>query len=236
MIVIRPPEYFPRPEYAALLLEADYVVLADTFPFSRQGYHNRSRIRTAQERGWMWLTVPRMGGTVGAPVQSVPIDYGQPWMRTHRRAVHINYSMAPFFEFYKDGVDALLKREWPSLSTLTVATTRWLMEALGATAPLVCASSLPGAPDSLPAVWASLSGEVLGTLPESAEGDALHLQAQDGIVRVLRFEETARRQNFPGFIGGTSALDLLFNYGPDAGAMLREGVTGWRDVVVGDTD
>src|SRR5690606_15157503 len=48
MTAVRPPEYFPRLEYAALLLAAERFVVADTFPFSRQGWQNRTRIRTPE--------------------------------------------------------------------------------------------------------------------------------------------------------------------------------------------
>ena len=51
---------------------------------------------------------------------------------------------------------------------------------------------------------------------------------------MLCSDEPVRRQNFPGFVGGVSTLDLLFNYGPAAVALLREGITAWRDVVVRD--
>jgi hypothetical protein len=40
-------------------------------------------------------------------------------------------------------------------------------------------------------------------------------------VAVLAFEEPVRRQVFEGFVPGTSALDLLLNYGPRAAEMLR---------------
>ena len=214
------------------MLQADRVVLADTFPFSRQGYQNRMRIRTAQDPGWIWLTVPRLGGHVGEPILTVPIDEAQPWARAHRRAVHLSYSMTPYYEHYRAGVDALLTQTWPHLGALTAATTRWALDILGGTAEVDCASDLPGAPDSLSRVWEAAEAQALGTLPESAESDATQLVPLGASVRVMQFEEAARRQNFPGFVGGTSVLDLIFNYGPDAGAMLAEGITGWRDVIV----
>ena len=32
--------------------------------------------------------------------------------------------------------------------------------------------------------------------------------------------------------GGVSVLDLLFNYGPAAADLLREGITGWRNALL----
>ena len=72
MTAIRPPEFAPRLDYVALLLAAERLVLADTFPFSRQGGHNRARIRTAQ--GAQWLTVPRRHAGLGQPLAEVEVD------------------------------------------------------------------------------------------------------------------------------------------------------------------
>ncbi|NNF57870.1 MAG: hypothetical protein HKN04_06480 [Rhodothermaceae bacterium] len=231
MTAIRPPEYFPRLDYAALLLAADRFVLADTFPFSRQGHQNRMRIRTPDGQGWQWLTVPRVHAQDRRRLDTVPLDDATPWVRRHRRALHVNYSMTPFYDHYRDSVDALLKREWASLGDLACATVAWAHEHLGGEGTVVQASQLPGAPDDLVRVWTALDdADALGTLPESAETDATQLIPHGATVQVLRFDEHERRQNFPGFVGGVSVLDLLFNYGPAAADLLREGVTGWRVV------
>jgi hypothetical protein len=39
---------------------------------------------------------------------------------------------------------------------------------------------------------------------------------------VLRFDEPTYHQNFSGFEAGMSAVDLLFNYGPEARSHLAE--------------
>ena len=224
MLSIRPPEYFPRAAYAALLLVAERVVLADTLPFTRQAYLNRARIRTAQ--GAEWLTVPRRRTDGERPaLAATPIDDAMDWGRKHRRALHVHYAGAPFYPHHADALDGLLSRPWPSLGDLTCATVEWLHGALGAPSVLVRASALPGAPDSLAAIWEAVTGAeggappVLLTLPESAARDAERLEGR-ATVRVLAFEEPARRQVFDGFVPGTSALDLLLNYGPRAADVL----------------
>jgi hypothetical protein len=228
---VRPPEYFPRLEYAALLLAADRFVVADTFAFSRQAGQNRTRIRTAEGPGWQWLTVPRRHTAPGTPLLALPLDAARPWARTHARALRYNYGMAPFYEHYREGVEGLLGRPWPSLGALAAATVEWTARQLRAETGLVRASDLPGAPATLSAVWEALGApSVLGTLPESAGRDAARLASYRPRVQVLDFQEPERRQNFPGFVGGLSVLDLLFNHGPGAADLLRAGITGWREV------
>jgi hypothetical protein len=230
MTAVRPPEYFPRLEYAALLLAADRFVIADTFAFSRQAWHNRMRIRTAEAPGWQWLTVPRRHAPPGTLLLTLPLDETRPWARVHRRALRYSYGMAPFYEHYREGVEEILGRAWPSLGALAAAAVEWTARQLGAEAELVRASDLPGAPDTLPAVWEALgTPPVLATLPESAARDAERLVAFRPRVQVLVFQEPERRQNFPGFVGGLGVLDLLFNHGPAAADLLREGMAGWRE-------
>lgn len=218
-LAVRPPEYFPRLEVAALLVVADRVVLADTFAFSRQAAHNRMRIVTSQ--GLQWLTVPRRSGPVGLPMREVGVvDDG--WARRHRQAIRTAYGMAPYYEHYADDVAALLTREYDSVGALAVATTRWTAATLGASAPVV-ASELDGAPSTLAEVWAAAGGQTLLTLPESAVRDASRLASAGGRVMPLTLDAAATyRQPFPGFVAGASSLDLLMNLGPDAARWLRE--------------
>jgi hypothetical protein len=91
---------------------------------------------------------------------------------------------------------------------------------LGITTPLVRASALPGAPDALPAVLNAVQAEGLLSPPEAAEHDA----AQVPRVRVMNYDPPSYRQNFDGFEPGMSAVDALFNYGPEALTLLRSGV------------
>lgn len=218
-LAVRPPEFFPRLEVAALLVVAERAVLADTFAFSRQAAHNRTRIVTAQ--GPQWLTVPRRSGPVGAPMRDVPlVDDG--WARRHRQAIRTAYGMAPFYDHYAGDVAALLAGAYDSVGALAVATTRWTARVLGAPEPLV-ASRLPGPPATLPDVWRAGGGGTLLALPESAARDAAHLAPVGGRVVTADLDASASyRQTFPGFVAGASSLDLLMNLGPDAAGWLRE--------------
>ncbi len=225
MTAVRPPEFAPRLEYAALLLAADRFVLADTFPFSRQGGHNRTRIRTGQGR--QWLTVPRRHAGLGQPLAGVAVvDDG--WRRRHAHALRAAYGLAPFYEHVAPEWDAVLATPG-SLADVAVASVRFAARWLKAPAELVRASDLPGAPDSLGAVAEAAGVETLLTLPESAESD--RRSVPDAVdVRVLRFEERERRQTHDGFVAGLGLLDLVMNHGPRSGDVLRESVVGIRAV------
>ena len=218
MTAVRPPELAPRLEYAALLLVADRVVLADTFPLSRQSGHGRMRVRTSQ--GPQWLSVPRRHGGRAQRLDRVEtLDDG--WRRRHRAALRAAYGGAPFYEHVAPGWSAVLDTPG-ALADLTVASVRWAAGWLGAGAEIVRASSLPGAPATLAEVAGASGVRTLVTLPESAARDA---EALPGVaVRTLGYREPERRQAFPGFVSGLSVLDVVMNYGPASGDVVRAGI------------
>lgn len=215
MTAVRPPEFFPRQEVAALMVTADRLVLADTLPFSRQAAHNRARIRTVS--GGQWMSVPRQHAGRPVPLDRLQIvDDG--WARRHLHALQTSYGMAPYVDHVLPEIEALLVRDWPSLGALSVATCEWTHRWLGVTCDLLVASSLPGRPDSLDAIWDEASASPLLALEESASRDAERLGVE---TRVLRYEEAPRRQAFEDFVAGCSSLDVILNYGPRAAEIIR---------------
>ena len=216
MTALRPPEFFPTPEVAALLLAAERVVLADTLPFSRQSAHNRARVWASG--GAQWLSVPRRHSGRQRPLAEVEI-VRDGWRRKHVHALRTAYGMAPFAEHVLPEVEALLAQPWPSLGALAVATTRWTGRWLGAGANVVVGSALPGAPDTLEGLWREAGEAPLLALEASAARDRQRLGVP---TRVLALEGLAYRQTFAPFVPGCSSLDLLFNHGPGAAQILRE--------------
>ncbi|MDX1548907.1 MAG: WbqC family protein [Rhodothermales bacterium] len=216
MLAIRPPEYFPGLEYAALLLQAGAVVLADTFQYSRQSFQNRARLRTPD--GWQWISVPLERGQHGAAIAGTRLREGTGWQRTHWKALVFNYGAAPFFDAYAPRLRPLFEQPWTLLGALTCATVAAVHALLEAPSRLVRASALDGAPADLPKVLAAAGGGPL-LVPEAvAAVDAGHAAE----AYALRCVPPVYRQAFAGFEPGMSALDLLFNYGPEARRILDE--------------
>ena len=216
MTALRPPELFPRPEVAALMLAADRVILADTLPFSRQAAHNRARVRASG--GAQWLSVPRVHLGRPTPLAALPVAAGD-WARKARHALRSAYGMAPYADHVLPEVDAILSRAWPSVGALAVETCRWTHRWLGAPSALVVASELPGAPASPEAIWEAAGTAPLLALEESAARDRQRLGAT---TRVLHLDLAPYRQAFSGWVPGCSSLDLVLNHGPRAADLLRE--------------
>lgn len=263
MIAVRPPEYWPRIEYMALLDRVEAFVIADTFQYSRQSFQNRGLLRTPDGR--QWISIPLRGHQHGRPICEVEIHGRHRWLRKHWRALHYNYRTTPFFGFYEDLLRPIFEEEWHRLSDLTTRSLELVSELLGIDTVLVRASELGGpafdrastqrgasrrngAPQlvvpselhepptpsspptrSSPPATAKPPATMEAILDVLGRSDLLVPRACASIdlqpaSRVLMFEERERRQNFAGFIPGVSALDLLFNYGPEALGMIRRQV------------
>ncbi len=216
MLAVVPPEYFPRLERVALALRAKRLVLADTFQYSRQSYHNRTRLRNPQ--GWQWISVPLRAHQHGVPIEQAAIGQLRDWSRRHWRAFCYNYRTTPYFEFYEPRLEAIFRQTWKTLGALTCATFLLTLQLFEIDTPVVRASELVGRPASMAAIARVLAADTL-LLPEATASIDRVAAPQ---VCVLRFEEPVYRQNFEGFVPGMTALDMLFNLGPVEARTLLE--------------
>ncbi|SHK06465.1 WbqC family protein [Rhodothermus profundi] len=216
MLAVVPPEYFPRLERVALALRAGRLVLADTFQYSRQSFHNRTRLRNPQ--GWQWISVPLRAHQHGVPIDQAAVGQLRGWQRRHWRAFCYNYRTTPYFEFFEPRLEEIFQQEWTTLGALTCATVLLTLQLFEIDTPVVRASELVGRPASVAAIARVLAADTL-LLPENTAAIDRTAAAQ---VYALRFKEPVYRQNFEGFVPGMTALDLLFNLGPiEARALLE---------------
>ena len=218
MIAIRPPEYFPRLEYAALMLVVDRFVLADTFQYSRQSFQNRTRVRNPQ--GWQWVSIPLKGRQHGRPIDQVEIRQVVAWQKRHWKAFAYNYRPTPYFDYYEAAFAPLFQQPWTHLADLTCATVDLIHTLLGRPGSLVRASTLAGRPGTLTDLVDAVGPASLLAPAASAPVDAKVVSP----LQVLHYEHPRYRQAFDGFQPGMTTLDVLFNYGPDAVSIIKDGL------------
>ncbi len=193
---------------------AGRFIIADDWQYVRQSYQNRSKLRTPQ--GWQWITVPLRRGQHGLSHAFTRIAAEPGWRRRHWRSFLCNYGRTPFFGHYADQVRALLFESGASLSDLTYASIRFVHVSFGMHSVLERVSDTGADSTEI------LGGSSPFCILSSRE------QARLSCARgqwVLLFNHAPYRQPFTGFEAGMSALDLLFGYGPEASAMLKDMVT-----------
>ena len=219
-VAVRPPEYFPRLAYVALFGLVDCFVIADTFPYSRQSYQNRCRIRTAQASGTTWLSIPLEGSVTGKSPIEIRTDPSTRWRNNHWKSIQHHLGSAPFFDHFAPEVHAILESSGTVLADITSKTSVWLAQAIFPQAKILRASEVAGPNSSLQEILITLGASSLVTLSESEQSDR-RVAEQLGIeLQVVDYQEQPRRQNFPGFVAGCSTLDLLLNHGPASRAAM----------------
>lgn len=228
-IAIAQPTYLPWLGYFDLLDQVDKFVLLDTVQFEKKSWQQRNRIKTPT--GLLWLTVPVVSrGRLGQRIVDVEIREAEFW-HDHLRSVELNYRRAPFFDDYYPALSELLRSASSDLrlAELTISLLRWLAEALGIKTPIVRSSELAvdGKRTHLLAEICSLSGATTYISPLGSADYLLSelpvLTGRSVNVVFQHYEHPLYRQLFPPFQAHASALDLLFNEGENALAIIRSG-------------
>jgi len=228
-IAIAQPTYLPWLGYFDLLDQVDKFVLLDTVQFEKQSWQQRNRIKTPA--GLLWLTVPVVfRGRLTQRIVDVEIREADFW-RDHLRAVELNYRRAPSFAEYFPALSDLLPSASAGLrlAELNIGLLRWLAEELGIRTPIVRSSELAaqGKRTDLLAEICNLSGATTYISPLGSADYLLKeltiLTGRGVDVVFQHYEHPSYRQLFPPFQAHASTLDLLFNEGESALAIIRSG-------------
>ena len=220
MLSVRPPEYFPGLEFVALMMSVEDFVMADMFQYSRQSFQNRTRVRSSQ--GAHWLTVPLSGGQHGYPSVRTRISPIVDWRQRHWKALVHSYGRTPFFARYEAALADFFATEHAFLADATCASVTLTHALFGLRTRLWRASVMEGQPCTMAEAARSFPHQVVLLPPAAAHADR-HREMK---IRMLDFMHPTYRQAFAGFVSGMTALDLLFNYGPDSAALLERAIAG----------
>jgi hypothetical protein len=228
LIAIMQPTYLPWLGYFAMIDRADRFVLLDNVQFARRSWQSRNQIKTAN--GPQWLSVPVFsGGKRDQLIREVDIERGRDFPHAHVRALELNYRKTPFYGRYAERPAAELTAERAKLCDLTSGLIRWLCGEFGIETPITSASSLAAEgskADRLANICAELGAKAYLSAPGSQdyieESDAFE---QAGIaVHYHHYEHPSYPQPYGDFLPFMSAVDLLFNCGPESLSIIRGGV------------
>lgn len=223
LLAIHQPHYLPWLGYMDKLRRCDVFVFLDNVQFEKNGWQNRNRIKTAQ--GWQWLTVPVLYRHP-MRIEEVPINNKVDWRRKHLMALVTNYSKAPFFKEYLPALEEVLSRPWELLADLNIAISLALMKALGLERRTVRASSFPCRDEPtqrLIDLCLALGAESYLSGPQGRGYMDLGKFEEAGVRVIFQdFRHPVYPQLYGEFIPGLSAVDLLFNCGPESLAILAD--------------
>jgi hypothetical protein len=229
-IAISQPGYLPWTGFFDLIDQVDQFVLLDDAQFVKQSWHQRNRIKSSTGTGLQWLTVPVVfRGCPRQPLCEVKIREPR-FRQKHLRSVEVNYGRARYFKHYFPRFREILEKYGPGerLIDLNLALVQWLAVELSIKTPMVRSSTLH--------LEGHRSGHLVATCerlgatdylsPRSATYllNDLSMFAEEGIaVYFHNYSCPEYEQRFPPFLPYASAVDLLFNKGPESGDIMRSG-------------
>jgi hypothetical protein len=226
-IAIMQPTYLPWIGYFGMIDRTDVFVFLDTVQFARRSWQQRNRIKTAN--GPQMLTVPvYKKGARDQKIAEVRIDGEARFAEKHRRAIEHALSKAPFYKDYAERLFAILDAGHDRLADLNIDLITWLARELGISTRLLRSSAIRASgakADLLANICEALNGEVYLSAPGSRD----YIESSDAFrshgiaVAYHRYEHPTYPQLHGAFEPYMSAIDLLFNLGPQSLACIRSG-------------
>ncbi len=208
--------------------QSDVFVMLDDVQFNKKSWQQRNRIKGPN--GEVMLTVPVITtGRDRQRIDQVEIDAHQRWSEKHLRSIEVAYRRCPFFADHFPRLAELYAREWHLLVELNVAFIGTLRDMLGVRTPLKRSSDLGLASsgnekvvDICRAVGCDRLYDATGA---QAFIDDARMTAAGLEVVYQEYQHPTYAQPHGSFLSHLSVIDLLFNEGPNALAIVRSGRT-----------
>ena len=216
-VVVLQPGYLPWLGFFDQLSRADVFVYYDDVQYDKHGWRNRNRIKT--QDGAQWLTVPVRHE--GLPrIADVEIDQRTAWARKHVASIRQAYARAPFLKRYLPAFEEVLQRKWERLVDLDLACASLMADWLGLKRQVERSSTL-GIGGVRSERLVNICRHFGASRYVSGDSAAAYLDvpafaAHDIAVEWQAYSHPTYPQLHGDFVPNLSALDLLFNCGPDA--------------------
>jgi hypothetical protein len=108
-VAITQSNYIPWKGYFDLIRHVDEFILYDNVQYTRRDWRNRNQIKTKD--GLKWLTIPvSVKGKFEQPIYEVTVS-DPSWAKTHWATLVGAYRKAPFFDLYRNELEALFLAE-----------------------------------------------------------------------------------------------------------------------------
>lgn len=191
--------FFAPVAYFSAIAHASSVLLEACESFQKQSYRNRCYIYAPDGAQMLQLPVLHAGSRL---IRDIRIDYSKNWQHHLRRAVATAYGPSPFYRYYWDEIDAILDKRHSFMFDLNTELTLCLARMLNLKAGIGFTTDF----ELSPAGFNDLRG-------------AIHPKKEPPCGSSFK-EYYQVFSPKSGFKPNLSVIDLLFNEGPEAGALL----------------
>lgn len=224
--VIIQPMYIPWMGYFGYIEQADVFVYYDDVQFVRRSWHRRNKVKVS-DGDFTWLTVPVVKN-FGQKINEVKIRNNEDWQEDHWKTIHHSYANAPYYDDYKEDLKRVYLQEWRRLSKLNETLIKLLVEKLGiGNTEFVLSSNTntEGAKtDRLINILRHVGADAYISGPTAK--DYLNVEkfrAENITLYWHEFDHPVYQQPHGEFVPHLSTIDLLFNEGPNARSLIKQG-------------
>jgi len=213
--------------YFDKIKRSDVFVFFDGATYSRNGFHNRNRIKTSQ--GWVYLTIPVSRKEQFKPMKDVAMPLDTSWAKKHLRAIEMNYSKTPFWKDHKDFFEKYYTEDVKNLKTLAqfnLAFIKYVCEYLEIKARLVLESEMNIDHELKSTEWLLVvCKELDATKYLSGPSGSKYLKTElfdEAKIEIeyQHYDHPTYSQLYGDFEKGLAIIDLICNVGPEAKDLL----------------
>ena len=188
--------------------------------YQKQSYRNRCRLYAADGVQDLNIPVVHEGGTHKLPISEIRIDWSKAWLQQHERAIISAYRTSAYFEYYMDEFFAIYAEKPENLIDLNTSLLRFMLDKTGIAADIRFTSEFSRDGIIFPAPGDNPTKEIHCTDLR----EVIHPKRPNSILADLKlgkpyFQVFSQKH---GFQSDLSAIDLLFNEGPDSIVYLKK--------------
>lgn len=226
IISINQPAYLPWLGYFHRIAISDLHIVLDHVQFEKNSFNNRNKVRTKE--GWCWLTVSlRTKGKFGRLfINQLEISHNSRWAKKHWDTIRFNYAKAPYFAQHAPFFERVYSQRWDYLIDLMREITNYLLDAFQLKTPLLFSSEMEieGKKGGLVLnICHAVGANVYISGPVGRNYLSEQLLQEAGIRVIYQdYNHPTYPQVYPGFEPYMSAIDLLFNCGPNSMEILMK--------------
>ena len=210
--VVLPFACQPNVEYLSWMAHSPKVWIETRETFPKQTCRNRYAIMTATGPAVLTIPVKRPAGN-NTPLSEVILDAPEKWVNLHWRAIESAYNKSPFFLYYRDYFEQIYHNPPEKLIDLN----RQFLDVILKYSGIIKSYSFTNEyHKEYPTEIVDMRQHIM---PKKATSQAFTIQQYKPYIQV--FNETQP------FAPNLSALDLLFNLGPETGSYLKNHCPGF---------
>lgn len=225
-VAIIQSNYIPWKGYFNIIKDVDEFVLLDDVQYTRRDWRNRNLIKS--ENGLKWLTIPvDVKGKYYITIKDVQTA-GQEWRRDHWNQIVQAYKHAPYFSFFRARLEQLyLAEEETNLSKINLGFIQAINDVLKIRTPVRWSmefDSPEGKTERLVHICKSLNAQIYvsGTAAKDYLDESLFARNDIKILWTDYSNFPLYKQGHEPFVHEVSAIDLIFQQGPDSHLYLKD--------------